>query len=150
MFKLGSHDPFGHLKHKLWPKEMSGIKLTIWFPTTKSQKSTQFPFMKVACDISLESYQWGLQFCFRFHCNWRSEHKFIRPQNCESPNYGNFGTPIWKSQDKMPFGCGPHGDCRVYYKGEGGGFPQVRVVMNILNSSLLVVRPSTKSAQTMH
>jgi hypothetical protein len=34
--KVGSHDPFGQLKHKLWPKEGSGVKFTIWFPTTKS------------------------------------------------------------------------------------------------------------------
>jgi hypothetical protein len=33
--------------------------------------------------------------------------------------------------------------CRVYYKGEGGGFPQVRAV-------LLVARPSTKGAPTLH
>jgi hypothetical protein len=25
MSKMGLHDPFGHLKHKLWPKERSGI-----------------------------------------------------------------------------------------------------------------------------
>jgi hypothetical protein len=25
MSKMGSHDPFGHLKHKLWLKEKSGI-----------------------------------------------------------------------------------------------------------------------------
>jgi hypothetical protein len=24
--KMGSHRPFGHLKHKLWPKERSGVK----------------------------------------------------------------------------------------------------------------------------
>jgi hypothetical protein len=29
MSKMGSHDPFEHLKHKLWSKEMSGIKLAI-------------------------------------------------------------------------------------------------------------------------
>jgi hypothetical protein len=29
MFKMGLHDPFGHLKHKLWPKERSGVKLAI-------------------------------------------------------------------------------------------------------------------------
>jgi hypothetical protein len=29
MFKMGSHDPFGHLKHKLWPKEGLGVKLSI-------------------------------------------------------------------------------------------------------------------------
>jgi len=26
---MGSHDPFGHLKHKLWPKEGLGVKLAI-------------------------------------------------------------------------------------------------------------------------
>jgi hypothetical protein len=29
MFKMGLHDPFGHLKHKLWPKERPGVKLPI-------------------------------------------------------------------------------------------------------------------------
>ncbi len=29
MSKMGSHDPFEHLKHKLWPKERSGVKLAI-------------------------------------------------------------------------------------------------------------------------
>ncbi len=29
MSKTGLHDPFGHLKHKLWPKEGLKIKLTI-------------------------------------------------------------------------------------------------------------------------
>jgi len=39
---------------------------------------------------------------------------------------------------------------RVYYKGEGGGFPQVRAVVSLVSSSLLVTRPNTKSALTMH
>jgi hypothetical protein len=46
----------------------------------------------------------------------------------------------------MPFGC-RH---RVYYKGEGGGFPQVRAVVNLMSPSLPVARPSTKSVQIMH
>jgi hypothetical protein len=29
MSKMGLHDPFGHLKHKLWPKERLGVKLAI-------------------------------------------------------------------------------------------------------------------------
>jgi hypothetical protein len=28
MSKMSSHDSFGHLKHKLWPKERLGIDLT--------------------------------------------------------------------------------------------------------------------------
>jgi hypothetical protein len=38
----------------------------------------------------------------------------------------------------------------VYYKGEGGGFPQVRVEVSLVSSSLFVVRSSTKSAPAMH
>jgi hypothetical protein len=29
MSKMGSHCPFGHLKHKLWAKEGPGVKLAI-------------------------------------------------------------------------------------------------------------------------
>jgi hypothetical protein len=36
MSKVSLHDRFGHLKHKLWPKERPRIKLTIWLMTTKS------------------------------------------------------------------------------------------------------------------
>jgi len=38
MSKLGLHDPFGHLKHKFWPKEGPEVKLPIWLSTTKSHK----------------------------------------------------------------------------------------------------------------
>jgi hypothetical protein len=39
---------------------------------------------------------------------------------------------------------------RVYYKGEGGGFPQVRVAVSLVSLSLPMARPNTKSALTMH
>ncbi len=39
---------------------------------------------------------------------------------------------------------------RVYYKGEGGGFPQVRAMVSLVSSNLPVAYPSTKSVSTMH
>jgi hypothetical protein len=39
---------------------------------------------------------------------------------------------------------------RVYYKGEGGDFPQVQAVVSLMSPSLLVARPNTKSAPTIH
>jgi hypothetical protein len=39
---------------------------------------------------------------------------------------------------------------RVYYKGEGGGFPQVRAMVSFVSSNLPMVHPSTKSVPTMH
>jgi hypothetical protein len=105
MSKMDSHDPFGHLQHKLWPKERLGVKLPVWFPTTESQESTQFPCVQVACNTSLESSRRGLQLWFRPCPNRRSTPEVIVPQSCETPSFGDFGTPIWESRDKNPFGC---------------------------------------------
>jgi heme/copper-type cytochrome/quinol oxidase subunit 4 len=80
MSKMNLHDPFGHSKHKLWPKEGLGVKLTIWIPTIKSQASHWLPCVQVACHISLESSQWGLQLWFRPHLNRRSSHKVMNPK----------------------------------------------------------------------
>ncbi len=62
----------------------------------------------------------------------------------------SYGSPNFESRDKMSFDVGLVKRHKVYYKGEGGGFPQVRAVMSLVSPSLLVARPSTKSAQTMH
>jgi hypothetical protein len=115
---MGSYDPFGHLKHKLWPKEGARVKLTIWFLTTKSQESTQFPCVQVVCNIPLKRYQQGLQLCFRPHFNRRSAHKIMGPQSHRSPNFGNFGTLTWESRDKKPFGCGPHEEAQSILRGK--------------------------------
>jgi hypothetical protein len=132
---MGSHDPFGHLKHKLWPKERPGVKLTIWLLTTKTRESTRFTCVQVACDIPLESSWQGLQLCFRPHLNQRSASEVMGPQSHGSPNFGNFGTPTWESQDKCHLDVGLVERHRIYYKGEGGGFPQVRAMVSLVSPS---------------
>jgi hypothetical protein len=140
MSKMGSHDPFGHLKHKLWPKERPRIKLAIWFLTTKSQESLQFPCVQVACNILLKSFGRGLQLCFRAHLNRKFAHKVMGPQNRGSPNFGNFGSP----RTKWHLGVGPVAKHKVYYKGEDGGFLQVRAMVSLVSLWLPVARPCTK------
>jgi hypothetical protein len=68
MSKMGSHEPFGHLQHKLWQKERSGVKLAVWLPTTKSRESTWPWCVQVECDTPLERSWRGLQLWFRPHC----------------------------------------------------------------------------------
>jgi hypothetical protein len=143
MSKMGLHDSFRHQKHKSWLKERLGVKLAIWFPTTKSPESTRRPCVQVACHIPLENSWLGLQLYFRFHPNRRSVHKVMGSQSCESPNFGNLGT-------KCHLDVGLVERHRVYYKGEGGGFPQVRAVVSLMSTSLPMARPSTKSVQAMH
>jgi hypothetical protein len=135
MSKMGLHHPFGHLKHKLWPKERSGVELAMWLPTTKSQESTQFPYVQETCDMSLKSFRQGLQLYFKPHLNPRFACKVMGPQSCKSPSCGNFETPTWESQDKMWLDVGLMERHKVYYKGEGGGFPQVQAVVSLVSSS---------------
>jgi len=39
---------------------------------------------------------------------------------------------------------------KVYYKWEGGGFPQVQAVMSLVNPNLPVAHPNTKNVPIMH
>jgi hypothetical protein len=150
MFKMGLHCPFGHLKHKLWPKEGSRVKLPIWLPTTKSRESTQIPYVQIMCNIPLKSSRWGLQFCFGPHCNRRSTHEVMGFQSHGSPNGGNFGTPTWESHDKKDVAFVER--CKVYYKGEGGGSPQVRPMVSLVSLSYmwLILAPKVLQVCTNH
>jgi hypothetical protein len=82
----------------------------------------------MACDIPLESSQKGLQLFFRPHLNQRSARKVIAPQSCRSPNFSDFRTPGTKNH----LDVGPVKRCRVYYKGEGGGFSQAWAVVSFV------------------
>jgi len=42
----------------------------------------------------------------------------MNAQSPESPNRDNFGTPLWESQEKVPFGCKCSGEAqRILYGG---------------------------------
>jgi len=93
MSKMGLHDPFGYLKHNLWPKERSGVKLPIRLPSTKNQELPWFTCFQVVCHILLESSRWGLQLYFRPHINWRFKKNVIGLQSRKNSHFRNFGTP---------------------------------------------------------
>jgi len=105
MSKTASHEPFGHLQHKLWSKEGPGVKLTIWLPTTKSRELTQFRCVQVKCHTLLESSQGELQLWFRPRLNPSSGREVMNAQSPGSPNWDSFGIPLWESREKESFGC---------------------------------------------
>jgi len=63
---------------------------------------------------------------------------------------GISGLPLGSPKTKCHLDVGLMGRHIIYYKGEGGGFPQVQVVVNFVSLSLPMAHPSTKSAPTMH
>jgi hypothetical protein len=80
----------------------------------------------------------------RPHLDWRSSQEVIVLQSCGSPNPGN-GSPETKSH----LGASLVERCKVYYMGEGGGFPRVRAVVNLVSPRSHVVLPSTKGAPAL-
>jgi hypothetical protein len=114
----GLAEPFVHLQHKLWSKEGPGVKLAVWLPTTKSQESTRSQCVQVKCDTLLESSQGELQLWFRPCPDPNSGREVMNAINPGSPNWDNFGTPLWESREKKPFGCKCGGELqRILYGG---------------------------------
>jgi hypothetical protein len=56
---------------------------------------------------------------------------------------GNLGT-------KWHLGVGPVARHKEYYKGEGGGFPQVQAMVSLMNLCLHVICPCMKNVPIMH
>ncbi len=57
---------------------------------------------------------------------------------------------LWNPGKKWHLGVGPVAKHREYYKGEGGGFPQVRVMVSLVNLCLSVVCSCMKNVPIMH
>ncbi len=65
---------------------------------------------------------------------------------------GISGLPLGSPGTKNHLDVAPVENCRVYYKGEGGGFPQVRVVVSLvcLSCPWFVLTPKVLQLCTNH
>jgi hypothetical protein len=89
-------------------KEGLGVKLAVWFPTTKSWESIRPQCVQVECDTLLESSQGELQVCFKPHPNRRSKQRVMISQSPEIKSHSDVSA-VERHKE--------------YYMWEGGGFP---------------------------
>jgi hypothetical protein len=139
---MPSHWSFGHLKLTLWAKEGPGVKLAVWLLTTKSRESTssQPPIENATRrwkDLD-EDYNFGLDLVMirlRSRELWAPKVPRFQPGQFRD-NFGTISGLQLGSPGKM---C--HLDVipmewrREYYVGEGGGFPRIRTVVNLVCQS---------------
>jgi hypothetical protein len=150
MSKMGSHGSFGHLQNKLWAKERPGVKLAVWFPTTKSQESTQFTWLQATCHISLKSSWQGLQLCFRPHCDQSFAKEVMRPRSPGSPRWRDFGTSTRESWERKAIWMqAPWRVTEYTIRGKVVASPSPGRGESCV-SLLPVARPNTKGAPTLH
>jgi hypothetical protein len=141
MSKMGSHDPFGHFKHKLWLKE-----LTIWLPTTKSQESPWFPYVQVACNVPLKSFWKGYNFALDLISIEGLHTKLWTPKIVGVSTLRISRLWLGSPGTKWHLGAGPVAKHIIYYKGEGDGFPEIWAMVSFVSPCLPVVRPCSNYA----
>ncbi len=103
-------------------------------------------------------FRWRATFCWKA---FNKDYNFSLNLN----SIGGFHKKLWASKvtrvpiSRLPLGSvgtkshlvvAPVERCRVYYKGEGGGFPQVRVTVSFMSLCLSMVHMCTKNVQTNH
>ncbi len=66
--------------------------------------------------------------------------KLWAPKVAKVPIVGILGLPFGRLGRKLHLGAGPVAKHRVYYKREGGGFPQVQAVVNLMSSCTKVLQ----------
>jgi hypothetical protein len=149
---MGSHCSFRHLKHKLWLKEGLGVKLPFWLPITKSRESTRL----LSCR-GRATYRWkALNESYNFALDRTSIGgmlaKLLGSKVAGVPTGGISRLPLRSPGKKSHLDVASVESCRVYYKGEGGGFPQVRAVMNLVCPCCpwLVLAPRVPQLCTNH
>jgi hypothetical protein len=76
--------------------------------------------------------------------------KLWAPKVVGVPTLGISRLPLGSPKTKCHLGVGHVARHRVYYKREGGGFPQVQAVVSPMSPNLPMTCPSTKNVQIMH
>ncbi len=100
----------------------------------------------------LVTYHWkaldkGYNFALNFISIGGLHTKLWAPKVARIPNVGISGFPFENPRTMSHLGVGPVAKHKIYYKGEGGGFPQVQAVVSLVSSWLPVVRSCTKVLQ---
>jgi hypothetical protein len=126
---MGFYYSFKHLKHKLWPKEGLGVKL----PKIENRpnlfvcrRRATFRWKKLSTKtITLLQTAPQLEVCSQ---------SYRAPKSRESQLAGFRDSHSGVPGEKSHLDVGSVASHRIYYKGEGGGFPQVRAMVNLVCS----------------
>jgi len=133
MSKMGLHCSFGHLKHKLWPKEKPRVKLSIWLLTKK--KSGIDPIYLAINDVKHTIRKFSMRATTLLQTSPRSEvysQSYGAPKLRECPMVRFQDSHAGVPGEKSHLDVGLVERSTVYYKGEGDGFPQVRAVVSLV------------------
>jgi hypothetical protein len=131
-------------------KRKVGVKLAIWLLTIKSRESLDFLACKWHATYHWKAFDKNYNFALDFIPTGGLHTMLWASKVVGVPILGILGLPLGSPGTKWHLGAGPLVKHKIYYKGEGGGFPQVRALVNLMSLCLFVARWCTKSVLVMH
>jgi hypothetical protein len=126
--------------------------LTIRLPTTKVGNWPDLLKCRWRVTRHWKALDEGYNFSFDLISIQGLHAKLWAPKVAGVPTLANSGPPLGSPGTKCHLDVGLVKRHKVYYKGEGGGFPQVRAVVNLVNPncSWLVLTPKVLPLCTNH
>jgi hypothetical protein len=144
MSKMGSHCSFRHLKHKLWPKERSRSKKLGFDPIYLSVEGMRHTVGKLSRKATtLLQIASRSEVCLQSYGAPKSQETLLA-------QFRDYHLGVLGEKNHLDVGfVASH---RVCYKGEGGGFPQVKAVVSLVCSCCpwLVLAPRVLQLCTNH
>jgi hypothetical protein len=141
---MGLHDSFAHFKHKLWPKQGRKSNWQFDFWPLKVRNHPNFLTCRWHATYRWKALNKGYNFALDLISIKGLHAKLWASKVVRVPTLGISGLPLGNPRTKWHLGAGPMAKHIVYYKGEGGGFPQVGVMVSLVSLCLPVAHSSTK------
>jgi hypothetical protein len=143
MSKMRLYDPFGHLKYKLWPKKggESNWHLNFWPLKVKNQPNLLT--CRWRATHRWKSLDEGYNFALDLISIQGLHAKLWAPKVVGVPTLAILGLTLGSPATKCHLDVGLMERHIIYYKGEGGVFPQFWAVVSLvsLNCSWLILAP---------
>ncbi len=126
--------------------------MAIWLPTIKSWELTRFSCVQMAWTYRFKALDKGYNFTLDLISIRGLHAKLWRPKVAGVPTLAILRLPFGSPDTKNHLNVGPVGRCKIYYKGEGGGLPQVRAVVSLVNpnSPWFILAPKVFQLCTNH
>jgi hypothetical protein len=139
--------PIWKLKHKLWPKERQGSNWQFDSELVKVENRPNFFTCRWCATYHQKALHEGYNFALDLISIGGVHTKLWAPKVAGVSTMGISGLPLGSHKTKWHLGASLVARHMVYYKGEGGCFPQVWAVVNFVSPCLPMARPCTKVPQ---
>jgi hypothetical protein len=144
---MGLHDAFGYLNISYGQKKGWELNCQFYSRPLKAKNRPNFLACRWRATYCWKALNEGFNFALDLTSIKGQHTKLWHSKVARVPISGNLGLTLGSPKTKWHLGVGPMAMHREYYKGEGGGFLQVWVVVSLVSLCLFVIYSCTKVSQ---